>query len=407
MKIPRTQRITTVCCALVCAWTIPPLSADGAKAATKYVVLGAGWGHGIGMSQYGAQGFAQNGRSYREILAHYYQKTDLRQAKTKNIRVLLKVSPRVTFSGATRASGGRKLDAGKTYSVRREAQTLKLYDNTGKLVDKYSGAFLVSGSSPVRLGGTAINGVTNGRYRGTLEVSASGFSGVTVVNSLDLDFYVKGVLPGEMPTSWRPEALKSQAVAARTYALATDAGGSLFDQYPDTRSQVYRGADSEVASSNAAVNATAGEAVHYNGKIAATYFFSTSGGRTENIENVWQSSSPRPWLVSVRDPYDSISPRHRWRFTWSSSTLDHKLDNWVKGRLRGIKVIKRGVSRRVVTAEVIGTRGRTRVTGSMLRSRLGLFDTWVSFKKVTGKKPSASNKASLSGLAELASLVNG
>ena len=91
-------------------------------------------------------------------------------------------------------------------------------------------------------------------------------------------------MPGEMPSLWHSEALKAQAVAARSYALVTDRGGDVFDQYPDTRSQVYRGVSSETSSTNAAVAATAGEVVKYQGKTAVTYFFSTSGGHTENVD---------------------------------------------------------------------------------------------------------------------------
>src|SRR5437763_5943228 len=105
------------------------------------------------------------------------------------------------------------------------------------------------------------------------------------VNAVDLDGYVKGVVPGEVPASWPPEALKAQAVAARTYALTTDAGGSLFDQYADTRSQVYGGISAETPATNVAVRDTAGQIVTYRGRPATTYFFSTSGGKTENVQN--------------------------------------------------------------------------------------------------------------------------
>src|SRR3954449_12137242 len=107
--------------------------------------------------------------------------------------------------------------------------------------------------------------------------------GLMAVNTVDLDGYVKGVVPGEVPASWPAEALKAQAVAARTYAMTTDAGGTTFDQYADTRSQVYRGVAAETPSTDAAVAQTKGQVVTYGGQPVTTYFFSTSGGETEDV----------------------------------------------------------------------------------------------------------------------------
>jgi stage II sporulation protein D len=117
----------------------------------------------------------------------------------------------------------------------------------------------------------------------------------------------------------------------------------------------------------------------YGSSVATTYYFSTSGGRTENIENSWPGTAPVPYLQSVDDPYDNVSPRHRWRFVWSKSKLDAKLGSFVKGKLKSVKVTKRGVSPRIVGAQVVGTRGTVDVTGPQLRSRLGLYDTWAYF----------------------------
>ena len=108
-----------------------------------------------------------------------------------------------------------------------------------------------------------------------------------------------------------------QAVTARTYALATRKRGGAFDLYPDTRSQVYRGVAGETSRSNRAVKDTAGKILTYNGVPAITYYFSTSGGETENVELSFLGSEPKPWLKSVEDPYDDISPRHRWRVSFT------------------------------------------------------------------------------------------
>jgi stage II sporulation protein D len=129
--------------------------------------------------------------------------------------------------------------------------------------------------------------------------------------------------------------------------------------------------------------------VTYQGQPVVTYFFSTSGGRTENVENTPLGNEPRPWLKSVDDPYDDTSPRHRWGpIRLSLKQAGRKLGGLVKGKFRGIEVVQRGVSPRIVEADVIGSRGRTRVTGGQLRARFGLFDTWAFFTSITsGEEP--------------------
>jgi stage II sporulation protein D len=216
-----------------------------------------------------------------------------------------------------------------------------------------------------------------------MELRPSIGGGLTAVNVLGLDAYVQGVVPGEMPPSWHPEALKVQAVAARSYALATDVGGAIFDQYADTRSQAYHGMSAEQPSTNAAVLATAGQVVLYQGQVATTYYFSTSGGRTENVENVFYGAAPSPYLKSVRDPYDGGSPRHRWQLRFTRAQMKAKLGSLCSGSFKAIKVVQRGVSPRVVAADVVCSRGRTRTNGSALRSRLGLYDTWFTVTKAT------------------------
>jgi stage II sporulation protein D len=249
-----------------------------------------------------------------------------------------------------------------------------------------------SSAGSFALGGRAMNGLSDGRYRGVLEVRPGTFGGLVAVNALSLDDYIKGVIVGEMPTSWPQQALEAQAIVARSYALTTDAGGAVFDQYPDTRSQMYYGMSRETPGTNQAVQSTAGQIVMYGNAVATTYYFSTSGGRTENVENSWPGTAPVPYLTSVDDPYDNLSPRHRWRFVWSKSKLDAKLGSFVQGRLKSIKVTKRGVSPRIVDAQVIGTRGTVNVTGPQLRSRLGLYDTWAYFVTIKSGQGDASTQ---------------
>src|SRR3954469_21791135 len=252
------MRRTAVLTALLACLAVPAT----APAATTFVIKGRGFGHGIGMSQYGAQGYALHGWDYRRILAHYYTGTTIGSAPTKTIRVLLRSGGTQVVSHVSKA-GTRKLNASRAYTVRSRGAGIAIS----------GGGRTIRFSRPVKLAGPHGYTLLGGRaYRGKMEMRG----GVTAINVLSLDNYVKGVVSGEMPPSWMPEALKVQAVAARTYALATDAGGPLFDQYADTRSQAYHGMSAETASTNTAVRDTSGEVVLYNGVLATTFYFSTS-----------------------------------------------------------------------------------------------------------------------------------
>src|SRR6478672_2753181 len=362
------SRISAMSIALVLALS----GSASAATSSNWTIRGAGFGHGIGLSQYGAYGYAAHGSDWKSIVLHYFTGTHLGNAAGRTIRVLLQQgNGTVWVSGATRA-GSHKLDSTKSYRLMRKGLGVELRTARGKRIATMNGVVPVSSSSgSVVLGGRAMNGLSDGRYRGTLEVRAGTFGGLMAVNALSIDDYIRGVIVGEMPTSWPLPALEAQAVVARSYSLTTDAGGAVFDQYPDTRSQMYYGMSRETKGTNQAVDATAGQVVMYGNQVATTYYFSTSGGRTENVENSWPGTAPVPYLKSVDDPYDNLSPRHRWRFTLSRSKLDAKLGSFVKGKLRSVKVTKRGVSPRIVDAKVIGTRGTTTVTGPQLRSRLG------------------------------------
>jgi stage II sporulation protein D len=129
--------------------------------------------------------------------------------------------------------------------------------------------------------------------------------------------------------------------------------------------------------------------VKYHGEIATTFFFSTSGGRTENVENSFTGSEPVPYLKSVKDPYDYYSPLHKWTIRYSKSEVASRLSGLVKGSFRGIRIVKRGVSPRVVLADVVGSKGKLRVSGATLRARLDLHDTWVKFPSFGSKREKA------------------
>jgi SpoIID/LytB domain protein len=363
--------------ALACSACLPCAAAE---AATVNVVKGAGFGHGIGMSQYGAYGYALQGTGYKDILAHYYEGTAMSTAPSRPVRVLLQPNdPYIRVSGAT-SVGGRPINPASTYVARASGAGVSVRRG-GKLVAKFPGSvrFAAGGGDPVELLGPALNGVRDGRYRGAIEVVPGG--GVTAINVIDLDPYVKGVVAGEMPSSWPQEALKVQAVAARTYGLATRKTTGAFDQYPDTRSQVYRGVTGESARSNAAVDATAGQILTYGGVPAVTYYHSTSGGHTEDVQYSFIGALAKPWLVGVDDPYDDQSPYHRWQVKFTTARLGAALG--AKGRFKRLQVTKRGASPRVVSAKVIGTRGTTTISGPTIRARLGLRDSWLTIYSVS------------------------
>ena len=353
-----------------------PATAD---AAVRHVIRGAGFGHGIGMSQYGAYGYALEGAKYPGILAHYYKGTRLSTASDEPVRVLLQpVDPYIRVRGATSVDG-KSLDPSRIYISKRGSSGIVVTTATGRRVARLGSTISFHSKDPMRLMGPALNGVTSGLYRGSVEVSLDG-GGVTAINEIDMDSYLRGVVAGEMPSTWPLEALKVQAVAARTYALATRKTDGAFDQYPDTRSQVYRGVTGESVRSDAAVSETARQIVTYGGEPAVTYYFSTSGGYTENVEFSFVGSLSKPWLVGVPDPYDTQSPYHRWQLTFSAARLDRALG--APGTFRRLKVLQRGVSPRVVRAEVIGSAGSRTVTGPQVRAALGLRDTWFTHYRV-------------------------
>ena len=175
--------------------------------------------------------------------------------------------------------------------------------------------------------------------------------------------------------------LRAQAVASRSFALTAAVGGNGFDLYADTRSQVYKGLESETARSDAAAESTRGQVVEYDGKIAETYFSACSGGHTESVQNVFFGPAI-PYLVGVPDPYDYYCPLHSWTLQFSGPQISSKLGGHLDGRLKQVVIAKRGVSPRIVSARLYGTGGVTKVSGEALESALGGYSTWMTFQKI-------------------------
>ncbi len=152
---------------------------------------------------------------------------------------------------------------------------------------------------------------------------------------------------------------------------------------------MYGGVKAETASTDAAVAATSGQIVTYDGRPAVTYFFASSGGYTESIQNVWAGAAAEPWLRGVPDPYDNAgqNPYHSWGSQMSLAAAARKLGRLVRGSLVGIAVTRHGVSPRIVQAQVVGTRGTTSVSGTQLQGIFGLSDTWATFTSITTTDP--------------------
>jgi SpoIID/LytB domain protein len=250
------------------------------------------------MSQYGAEGFALHGYTYRHILAHYYPGTRLSRVPNRDVRVrLLSGRSRVVIGSSSpfRVIGGR----GHSFVLPAGEQGVTNWFSVlvhGKRRPAHYPLRFEPGKSPLTVNGAA--------YRGSLIVE----KGLTVVSAVPIESYLRGVVPAEMPSHWLQQALRTQAVAARSYALA-----SRQPLYPDMRSQMYLGIGAEQPSTDTAVARTAGQVLTWHERAATTYFSSTSGGRTAANEDAWPGTKPVPYLRSVVDPYDTISPYHRWR----------------------------------------------------------------------------------------------
>ena len=271
---------------------------------TTFVIRGHGYGHGVGMGQWGADGMAKGGATYDKILGFYYPGTTLAQSPVKTVRVLLgDTSGAVTITSTA---------------------PFKLRDATGATHVVSSGKFTVDPKLTAKVGPTgpaqALPGplllqpgkapLAYGKpYRGSIQLQVvSGH--LQVVNVLSLDNYVRGVVTGEMPHDWPQAALEAQAVAARSYAVATLGAGRIL--YTDERSQVYGGVNGESPQGVQAVTLTKNQVLTYGGQVATTFFSSSSGGRTTAITDLVPGAKPVPYLVTQPDPYDSVSPWHNW-----------------------------------------------------------------------------------------------
>ncbi|HYZ93196.1 MAG TPA: SpoIID/LytB domain-containing protein [Actinomycetota bacterium] len=395
--------------ALVLGGIVTTLAPPGPAAAAPatFVFKGLGWGHAVGLSQYGSLEQAKDGRSWKTILTTYYKGASIGTNDVPSaVRVLLAGAvPQVTVEASSRfsfTSGGTEVAAspgkdGRWIVRQQPAGRFTIYRPNGLP----AGAAV---SGPVKINYEPWSTIltvleTNARYRwGKLELAATGDK-IRVIGDLPLERYLRGI--SEVPSSWPTEALRAQAVAARTYAAdkARRAGhhraGCDCTLYSSTADQVYRGYDKEdpAVSVNSrwvsAVDATAGQVVTYGGHAIQAYYSSSSGGRTEAAADVW--SSDLPYLRPVDDPWSQreTNPYAHWTVKLAQEEVAARLG---LRRVDSIEVKSKTGGGGIREAVVRGNETQT-LRGTTLRSKLGLRSTkftiggsqeaiWSSWKRI-------------------------
>ncbi|NES85940.1 MAG: SpoIID/LytB domain-containing protein [Moorea sp. SIO2B7] len=218
-------------------------------------------------------------------------------------------------------------------------------------------------------------------YRGRTRLVRKN-KGIMAINHVELEDYLYSVVGAEAIPSWPLEALKAQAVAARSYALHKryKSGNSMYDLDTTTVTQVYKGLDSEYTSTHQAVDGTSGQVMTYNRKVILAVFHSSSGGHTENVEDIWMRKLP--YLRGVND-YDQGAPVYEWTKSFSPSQLSSLISG--VGTVKSMRPEKTTPQGRVLTMKVIGSRGTKRLSGDQMRSALNLRSTLFSVSSANGK----------------------
>jgi stage II sporulation protein D len=331
------------------------------SAGTVFLLDGRGWGHGVGMSQWGAEGYARHGLGYRQILAHYYPHTHIGIAEPREVRVLLVEGHDALRIGSAAPflvvdARGRKLHLPARSVVLNRKFVLRRKQLRQPLRFE-------PGAQPLRVGGAA--------YRGSVVVKPKP-AGLMAVNVLPLDRYLRGVVPWEVPKGWHSETYRAQAVAARSYTLATVHPNKDFDLFSDQRSQMYGGVGAERDATNLAVGSTAGQVLVWRDRIIPAFYFSTSGGRTSSVHDAWPRAHQVPYLVSVSDPYDYLSPHH----VWPTVSLRAASVARVLG-LRDVRdmVVVENPSGRAKAVRVLGAHGWKQFPGQVIRTKFKLGST--------------------------------
>ena len=363
---------------------------------------GSGYGHGVGLSQYGARGRALAGQSAATILAHYYQSTTLGSiAPSTQIRILIlngymatETAPLVAVGlGGPWTIGGfaSAFPAGTKLSVRpplagTTGWRLNVTNALGATIatTTRTGSFVLAPADSSGRVELKTKPSYYDEYRGALRVYP--FSNrLIVVNEVPIDAYLRGVVPAEMPSTWPAAALQAQAIAARSYAAyRLRPGIGIYDTVDDSRSQVYRGVLAERAATSAAIVATAGVVLRSGTSVVNALFHSTGGGATENNEYAFVSSTgarvaaPVAYLRGSPDrdaagiAFDAASPYAAWSTkayplatisAWFASDARTNV-----GTLVALDLRNRGVSGRVISVTLVGSLGTKTVSGDVFRA---------------------------------------
>lgn len=380
----------------------------GASAASEVRVVGGGWGHGIGLSQYGAQGFARRGTTWPNIVRYYYSGSAVRRLTGGTYNPVMRVRLQGTMDSAMFRldSGGRVTVSGTSTSRTVAAGTRLVFRRDsvgGKVLAQQvspSGArtnIIWWTSAPLVLNAptgatytqfSANNGHANRRYRGSYTIRLEANRRIAVVNNVTLEEYLRSVVPCEVPSSWDGDAIAAQAVAARSYAWVDRQSprSSYYDVHPDTQDQMYCGLEHESTAASAAVARTSGyfvtHAANGNRPIQA-FFSSTSGGWTSRPRDVWGSGAAElPWLQSVRDPWEQLggSPYWQWVYRFPESTIASRLG--IRPGTITSTTTALNPSRRASSVTIAGTAGRSTLTGATVQSRLGLRTTRFQLERL-------------------------
>ncbi|GAA0938920.1 hypothetical protein GCM10009554_28240 [Kribbella koreensis] len=372
------------------AVAVPPPEPEAVQ-----TITGRGFGHGRGMSQYGAQGAALAGRSAKTILDFYYPGTTVGRA-TGNIRIQLRAD---TTDGVRIAAVStlrlRDLKTGKVYTLPRASTrnqwSIDPNGERGAKVSSYNtktkkwtlwktltgiGQF----EGPAVLSLILPSGKVVG-YRGVLRPADLSGAHFDTINELPLELYLRGVVPREAVTTWKPAALQVQAVAARTYSVfhRNRSTKRAYDLCDTTACQVYGGYNDEEKTTNAAIAATAGQVRLYQGKPIMAEFSSSNGGAT--------ADGPVAYQVMKADSWDSYPGNKNPNVTWTVTRTSSQLQaTFGVGTLRSLRVVRRtGVGPsggRVLTVEAIGSKGKVVLTGDQVRLRLHMRSAWFAFAGV-------------------------
>lgn len=367
---------------------------DAVAARTDLRIKGHGYGHGRGMSQYGAQGAALKGRSTRQILDFYYPSTRIGKARGQ-IRVLLTTPPaarglvvrhqrRLTVRRV--ATGARwelpSLRNSNRWRLRWTSSTTTRLEfrrdgrwrpSPRKRWRSIGGAAQFAGGGPVEL----IRKGSASSYRGALRTYGGKPASMRVVNRLGLNAYLFGVVPRESPSSWEPAALRAQSVAARTFAqYYRRQGRPGYDLCDTVLCQVYGGKDAEARSTNRAVRATSRIIRTYGGNPIIAQFSSSNGGQVVGSSLAYQRYKS--------DPYDDdVNPNATWTTRVRGARVANK---WNLGRLRHVRVLRRDGrgdwGGRVTKLRLVGSKRSVRVTGDEFRMGLGLKSTYLEIREV-------------------------